>query len=463
MTTRAAIIWFVLAVALALGAALTGQNGAPGSATVPPPSRLLLAAINDSTSLRMHRSGQAAINMIQDRADGTWLVSREGGREWPVEPGRIPALLRVLSGTTGTIERSREVSADATTLEFHASDPDPIASIRVDAASLAGRTLVEAIEQTERRTMLIDDAFKRAIAGAGPMSWRDRRVFPGLPSDVSRITIRMPTHTIALARQSGRWGIRSPIVARAEASAVASVIRAMQSMELNRFIDDETDGAAPTFPDRTQVALDAEADGVDPRTGERWTLRWQLDLGGVAPKGGTFFARLQRTALNSPHAAYGPVVVELSNDRLASVPAAVEAYIARTVLDVPASDIGVVQLALPGGPTTFYRRTTDGWLTSDPTGTSPGIELVESDRRQIESLLTITCQARADHVAILDGEDSLPGGLDATFLGLSEQPLEACSVFIDDGTERPQLIVRSGRVTRAYYITEELAEWISSR
>lgn len=463
MTTRAAIIWLAIAVVLAVGAALTGRSGTRGRDGLRAPELLLPASINETVSLRLSSPGREAIEFEMEPTEGVWLLRQAGGIGWPVEPGRIPALLRVLSGTTGTVEPTRVVSDDATVLEFRGRGEEAIASLRVDRDSLAGRTLVEVIEPAGSRTVLVDDAIKRAIAGAGPLSWRDRRVFPGLPSDPARITIRMPTHTIELARQSGAWGLRSPVAARADGAAVAGVIRAMQSMEMTRFIEEGSVNESTPFPESTEVALVAEADGIDPSSGERWTMRWMLDLGGVAPKGGAFVARLRRTVTGSERAPFGPVLAELSNDRLATVPAAAEAYIARTVLNVAPTDVGLVRLTMPEKAEEAFRRRASGWTAPDPSGAAASVDVVESDRRQLDALVAVLCEARADHVAILPGEDSLPGGLGVELLGLSEQPLETCRVFVDDSGERTQLIVRTGRVTRAYFVSGELAEWLLGR
>lgn len=462
MTNRAAITWLILATIFASCALVV--NRLNSRATAPAASqRLFDAPLDEVSSIKILAPGRPLMTFTSSRGTGTWLASEDGGVPWPVEPGRISALLRVLSGTVGTPISDQTVSDAATSIELLDESDSPGPTIRVDTQSLGGRTLVEVAEGDARRTLLVDDSLRRALSGAGPMSWRDRRAFPDLPSDPTRIILRMPAHTIELARIGNRWGLRSPIVARADADAVGAVIRALQSMDATRFIDTlPADG--PAFPEQSQVAITIESASFDPGSETRSVDRWTLDLGGVSPQGGAFVARVARApadAGSTARPAYGPILIELGNDRLAAIPAVIEAYLARTLLDVPSSDIGSLTLAPPDSEGLRYQRTASGWtLTSDPA--SPAAPIPDTDRRQVDAIVAILADARAERTTLLDSEFSLPGGMTLSISGLSGQPLETCSLFIDESGDRPQLIVRVSQIVRVYLIAPELAAWINA-
>lgn len=463
MTNRAAISWLILAAIFASCAFVVNRlssravNGPTASV------RLLDAPLDEISSLFIRAPAQAAITFTSRPGTGTWLATQDGGVPWPVEPGRISALLRVLAGTVGTPISDQTVSDAATSIELRSVSHSPGPTMRVDTQSLGGRTLIEVAEGDARRTLLIDDALRRALSGAGPMSWRDRRAFPDLPSDPTRIILRMPAHTIELARIGNRWGLRSPIAARADADAVGTVIRALQSMDATRFIDTlPADG--PAFPEQSQVAITIESASFEPGTAVRTVDRWTLDLGGVSPQGGAFVARVARAPADA-HAtarpAYGPILIELGSDRLATIPAVIEAYLPRVLLDIPSSDIGSLTLAPPVSEGLRYQRTASGWSLATDAST-PASPIPDMDRRHVDAIVTILADARAERTTLLDSEASLPGGMTLTIFGLSGQPLETCSLFLDEIGSRPQLIIRVGQVVRAYFITPELAAWINA-
>jgi hypothetical protein len=464
MTNRAAITWLILAaifasIALAVNRFAKRAFGAPAASV-----RLIESPLDQVSSLVVRPTGQPPITFTSVPSTGTWLAAKDGVAPWPVEPGRISALLRVLSGTVGSPVTDQTPSDASTALELHVPDSAETLVVRVDTQSLGGRTLVEVLEAGTRRTLLIDDALRRAITGSGPMSWRDRRVFPDLPSDPTRIIIRMPAHTIELARIGNRWGIRSPIVARADTDAVGAIIRSFQAMDATRFID-TLPADSPAFPETSQVAIVIETATVDPATAERSLDRWALDIGGVSPQGGAFVARAARTSprvRSAERPAHGPVLIELGDDRLAMIPAVLDAYLARTILDVPAPDVGAITLALGNAQGVRYHRTPNGWsLTSD--ASTPPAPVPDRDRQQIDALVACLADARSDQTTLLEAEDALPGGMTLSVAGLSGQPLETCSLFLEEAGDRPQLILRVGQVVRAYFIGPELAEWINAR
>lgn len=464
MTNRAAITWLILAAIFA-SIALAVNRCAKRDADAPAPSaRLIDSPLDTVTSVVVRTTGQPPITFTAVPSTGTWLAAKDGVAPWPVEPGRISALLRVLAGTIGSPVIDQTPSDASTALELNGPDSTGNLVVRVDTQSLGGRTLVEVLEAGTRRILLIDDALRRAITGSGPMSWRDRRVFPDLPSDPTRITIRMPAHTIELARIGNRWGLRSPIVARADADAVGAIVRALQAMDATRFIDTlPADG--PAFPESSQVAIAIETASVDPGNAERSLDLWTLDLGGVSPQGGAFVARAARTPSADPAAerpAFGPVLIELGDDRLAMIPAVLDAYLARTILDVPASDVGAITLSLADARGVRYQRTPNGWSLASDASTPPA-PVPDRDRQQIDALVACLADARSDRTTLLEAEDALPGGLELSIEGLSGQPLETCSLFLEEAGDRPQLILRVGQVVRAYFVGPELAAWINAR
>lgn len=460
MTTRAAVIWLVLAALFALGATITVRLASGRAVVAPETVRLLGGSLDEIGTITIRSAGRPELVLGADA--GVWRLMEAGSAPWPIEPGRIPALLRVMAGTTGVRAPSGAIGDDATSIELRNRGGSVAAVLRIETASLAGRSLVEVEEGSERRRLLIDDALRRALAGAGPAGWRDKRVFPGLAPDPVVIRIAMPTHTIELARIGNRWGMRSPIQARAESGSIASVIRALQSMEAARFIDSAASDPG-AFPEQPQVALTIETSALDPETGERSRSVWSLELGGAAPQGGSFIAKIGREAIDGSggrSVVHGPVIVELPNERLASVPAAVEAYLARTLIDIPSSDVGGVVFFAGGSGEGGFVRAASGWMSTRSEGGADA-PATERDRIGVESLVELASSVVADKTTVLESDDALPGGLPMRLIGLSGQTIEECFVFLERGGERAQLVMRSGRVARTYLIPEGLASWVA--
>lgn len=468
MSTRAALFWVVLAAALSIAAAMLTRRTNTDGESAPALAALLATDPAAVEALTVERPGGGRVELRAADGVDTWTVSKDDGPLWPVEPGRVGALLRVMSDTTGTIVTDHGSIEGGTTLTLHGGDVDsegsrdPLAVLRFDPNRMAGQCAVEVKEAGATRVLRVPDALQRAFEGAGPMAWRDRRALPGLSSNLSRVTIRTPDVRIELARVGGRWGVRSPVQALADAEVVEALCRSLQGIETERFLD----GGVTSFPTETRISIVAEADRREPRGDGRTIERWSLDLGGVAPGGGAFLAKLggelDETRVGTRTGRYGPVVAELSATRLSTVPATAEAYVSRTMLAVPGADVGLVRIGVPGGATRVYRRTAsgDGWSveTADG-GASPA---TTEDRQRLDQLVALLAEGRAERVTILPSEDALPGGLDVTLGGLSGQQIEVASIFVDRTEGRTSVVARTGRVTRAWTVAPELSAWIAS-
>ena len=415
------------------------------------------------------------IERVSGAAAETWTIRRGSAAPWPVESGRARAFLRVLSEVSGPEipDQSGSQTDSEIRLTLRDATGDTIGAARFGANRIAGLGDAWVDGPDGVRGLRVPDVVNRALAGDAPMAWRDRRTFPGLASDLSRLTIRTPDGEIELARVEGRWGMRSPVVGRADAGVIEGVIRTLQTMECDRFVG----GDASAFPDSPRIALTADTDRRGPDGRTRVVESRTLELGGVAPGGGVYLARLggTRAASGSQGAdpLYGPQIVELRADRLSGVPGTVDAYLSRTVVAEPASDIGQLSMssladtADTGKPTTgaitTYRRTASGsgWgvLGKDGELTPVTVE----DQARLDELAATLAGTRAERVAVLPSEDALPGGIAVTLGAISGAELERCSLFVDTKEGRSTLVARTGHVTRAWTIRPELAAWLASR
>jgi hypothetical protein len=367
---------------------------------------------------------------------------------------------------TGTLESGDRGTggSESGRLAFWEADAEqPVAAVRLDAQRLAGLGVVHVTEGGKSRSLRVSDALHRAFDGEGAMAWRDRRALPGLPSDVARLTIRTPDVTIELARVEGRWGMRAPVPAAADAGTIDSVLRSLQSVEGERFVGADADA----FPESVRIAIAAEADRREASGEGRAVMRWTLELGGVAPGGGAFLARLGGEQIDTRNGArvptHGPQIVELRAERLSGVPGTPEAYISRTLVGMAPTDIGFLRLGSATIGATEYRRTPSGagWSVRGSDG-----ELTPKtteDRDRLDQLARTLTEARCEHVAILPADDSLAGGMEATLGGLSGAEIDRCRLFVDQSEGRSTLVAVTGRVSRAWVITPELSAWISSR
>lgn len=454
------MVWLGLAVTLAAIAALvSGRSPRTQGPSAPVP--MLRVDLTSADAIEVARPDGTSVRLTREPGAGdVWLVSEGGGEGpgWPIEPGRVRALLRVLGTTSGTGAQDEAMGEGATRVAIGAGG-DEIAAMRIARERVAGRVLVEVSEEGGTRALWIEDAVQRALSGAGPAGWKDARVMPALAPDLSRVTIRMPAQTIELARVAGRWGLRSPVQARADHRAMDDVVRALQGMQGARFLD----SAGTAFPDEARIAVTAERDVRDAGSGARTVERWMLELGGAAPQGGSFITRVRAETVGADGTArprFGPAIMELSAERLSEIPASAESYIARRVLDVPASDVGAVRLTRPDGVSRVYTRTVGGWATGEGEGAPPA---TAEDRLALDALVRVLAESDAQQVATLASEEALPGGLGIEVMGLSGQPLEIGAAFTEGSGQQAQMIVRTGRVTRAYVVGGELAAWLGSR
>jgi len=470
MSTRTAGIWVAIAIGLALVAALFGQRGrfsrAEGSSGAEGVSTRLVER-DLSVVGRMEIRSESGSPIVIERSGeaDAWTVRRADGAPWPVESGRARAFLRVLGELSGS-DVSSAPTSDASapiSLALLTAGGESIATIRLGSDRVAGLGSAWIESSGVVRGLRVPDVLHRALAGEAPMTWRDRRAFPALSSDVSRVRIRTPDAVIELARVDGRWGLRSPVVARADHAVVDGVIRSLQTLESDRFVEADPE----TFPDNPRIVIQTETDRRDPSGQGRWIETRTFELGGISPGGGAYLTRLLgarvRASDDQAIALYGPQLAEVRADRLSTVPGSPDVFISRTVVGEPASDVGLLRLGGPAEQPAEYRRTAGGtgWAQIGRDGVQTPV--TAEDRNRLDELVGALCGARAEQVTILQTEDSLPGGIEVTLGSLSGAELERCSLFVDTQQDRSTLVARSGRVTRAYTVRPDLAAWIASR
>lgn len=463
------MIWVVVAALLAVAATVLQHRATSDGAKTATTARLLEGDLNGVVRLTVQRGTDEIFIERSDGArggDDVWTIRQSGGPSWPVEPGRVRALLRILSEMTGAVEASSAVPDDqdmARLALWGADAGQPLAELRLRSQRLAGLGVVHVTEGDQARSLRVSDALHRAFDGEGAMAWRDRRALPGLPADIARLTVRTPDVTIELARVEGRWSLRAPVSAAADPGTIDSVVRSLQSIESERFVGAE----AEDFPDSVRIAIGAEADRRDPAGEGRTVVRWTLELGGVAPGGGAFLARVAGDRVDTRSGVnvttHGPQIVELRAERLAGVPGSPEAYISRTLVSAPPTDIGALRLSSGAGGFVEYRRTASnaGWAVHGGDGALT--PTTTEDRERLDQLVAVLAASRCEQITILPADDSLPGGMDVTLGGLSGAEIERCRLFIDQAEGRATIVAVTGRVSRAWVVTPELSAWIASR
>lgn len=480
MSTRSATIWFVLAVTLAALAALMGRRPDAGLREVGPTARLSESDLTPVSLIEVRLPSAEILTVRRAPDTDLWLLERAGHPSWPVEAGRVRSMLRIISMTGGERAPGTHASKDAappdsapatgvTTLSLLAG-PEPILTLELDSGRLQGRALASATDAAGTRTLRINDGLHRSITLSNLLSWRERRVLPLLPSDLSRISLSLPDGPIELARLSGRWGLRAPMTAAAEQRTVDALIRTLQLMETVRFLD----ASDAPFPETPRIRVVAEVDRRDPVGDARTIERWTIELGGTGPQGGTFLARLwsdavqTRTGTITPR--WGPVIAELQADRLSEIPATVEPYIARQLLLVPEADIGSIAMVMGStddAPRVIYARDLSGWtvrsVESESESDRAPSRATEADQRAISALVRTLAASEPEKLTVLTTEDALPGGLLIEFMDLGGRPVERARLFIEATGQMPLLIVTTGRVARTYRISPELASWFTSR
>ncbi|MFM9997030.1 MAG: DUF4340 domain-containing protein [Phycisphaerales bacterium] len=445
MSTRAVVV--MLAITLLLGGAafVALRKPAVSEASTGP-----LLTFDPARVVALRMRGADGKEQAIERVGDEWLVRVGGPSErvngaWPAGMQTVRGGLRFLAalvperaetapGEIGSRDLGDSVRLDITlndgTSRVLRVAPRAVGGLVLASGSNAGKSA----EGSERVGWVSADLHGLLVA-SGLKAWRDPAAIPGLGPDVWRISLNAGGAEVEVARQQGRWSLRKPIQAPADAEAIDRLVRRLASVTVVDYLDEGAAAGAQTDAATVEVewAERGEAGG-EPR---RWIRR--LVIGSATDLGGrTVSARaeVQRGA--------GPTErrqISVLAEPLAELRADAAALVSRRSIEAPAADVGQMEIRMcdGSGPPRIVVRTLDGW-TLDGRPTS------KDDAGAVEGLLLVLASAKAAQVVIGDGPP-LTQPMCLTIATVGATPIAEAKIGIVEGGG---VAIRVGEVTRVY-------------
>jgi hypothetical protein len=405
-------------------------------------------------------------------SSGEWdvVIAGPGGEvtgRWPAAPTQVRAALRILS----TLEPMRSADPGAALgPDAHIvgvkQDNGVSSELQLAARGLAGSVLAKA---GGRAGMVGADVAAMLIA-SGPREWRDRSVLPAFGPDVSRITVRGQSGTVALARVQGRWGLREPIQAPAEAESVGKLLAMLGNVNITDFLDR---GPPPdTGLDSPVAELVIESDSRPEGGGPVTTLRRGLRVGRQADMGGkTVFVAIDRPGGE-------PRIVAVTAESLASIHTEPAFYVSRRSIEAPAVEVGRAAVVFgaapyPGSDASIpelpvrgpleLTRGVSGWQTPS------GAAALRADAEGVKALLDLLGSASAEAVLLEAPAHALRiGSVDLKTIG--DTPLGTVEIGmvvepVEGRARAGRVFTKIGPVFRVYSQEsgQPVAAWLLSR
>ncbi len=403
MSTKAVIIWLVLAVVLGIIVIFllffNDGSAKPPSGTVTVGTRLLTITPGEVERVSISTPGQP--NQIIEKApnakgilgaDADWQLHIEPLKPgdptpapWPLESARMQSLLRVLGEM-----QAAAIPAPGSDLGHPTIIQVGLTNNRTIKISLAERTLagtgLAEIDAPPAKPVraLVEDKIHAVFTAPGPRAWRDPFPFGGIAPDASRIRVVGKGKPVALAKLDGKWSLREPVAAPADSSAVQRWLAIVARVAVSDFLDAGPPALTATGLDKPTGSLTIEADrrilapgATDPKVS---TDILALTIGGAADAGATTVFGAVGTSR----------VVLLDAHSLLSVSSDAAAFVWPHPLREAAADIGSIAITLKTPlPTSTaqrsFRRSGGRWvqILSDKSE----IALAEKDLKDVEALL----------------------------------------------------------------------------
>ena len=491
MSTKAVIVWLLIAIALGIAAILllrTPPGGGPlsggggGSGGVVAVGQKLLA-IQPSDVQRIEILRPDGSREVIERSpggrspfggDSEWQLrlfpasSAQKSADppaWPIIPVRMQALVRVLAEVRAVAEPAKDAAIGENPTLVRIGLSGSTITLRLAERRLAGTGLVEVQPQPQNNSQssstpapmpapllaIVDDSLLNVFNNPGPREWRERAIASGLTPDAARFRLENPRQRLALGRVSGQWSLREPVVAPADAASVQRLATGIGEIVIADFLDSGSPAASTGLENPTaRLAVEADLRTVAPGSSAAdptvQTQTLTLTLGGAADaSAGRLFASINDSRL-----------VLLDARPLQALTLDPVAYLWPHPTRLSPADVGTLVLDHldAGAVGKAFKRTTAGWSAIRPDGTE--IPLTDTDLREVTALLAFLTGVGIDAKPAAapqppasqfsPPEDLRPIGR-ISLLSLGGQPMETIDVGIGPGGGA---VLKSGPVFRTY-------------
>lgn len=288
MSTKAVIVWLVVAVVLGVGVFVALRNGGAGGGTGSASGFAVGEQVFKAFSPSSVRSiSIAPLNEPADtftragNAAGEWMLRlAETPRpiDWPV-PGRtVDGLLLAMSEARAVARApaSADLGEKPTIATFSMADGSTIIA-RFSQRSIGGTGLIEIETASGTSAAIIDDQLHRMLRDRNPREWRDRAAMPWARAEASRIRLENKDRAIAFSRIGNRWTLREPAQAPADAAAVQKLLSTLAETQIAEFVDTPPAPGVQTGLDAPSARVIVESDRPDAEP-----TRYTLDIGAAA-------------------------------------------------------------------------------------------------------------------------------------------------------------------------------------
>lgn len=487
MSTKAVIIWLVLAVVLGMLAIivlrLPGQIATPSVAPIG--SRLLTFVPSEVRSITVVRADGSRELIEQSPqalsalgTDAQWQLRLQspnaptpGAAPWPITGPSMQSLLRILAELSAIGEPAKDITVGDRpfTITIALSDGSE-RTLRLAERTLAGTCLAEVISgaistgaspaptPTTVRT-LIDAKVHDLFTNPGPRAWRETALLAALAPEASRIRLENAQQKLALAKTNGRWALREPVATPADPGSIQALIAELGRVHVADFLDGGS-GSAPTGLESPVARLAVEVDRRTQATGATdpsvTTMGVELAVGRAAESSrGSAFASVN-----------GERVILVDAAALARITMDPTAYIWPHPTRLAAADIGTIVLDRTDTPngagSKAFKRGLARWSQIRADGTE--ITLADKALRDADALAafltggdrsafsgnTNTPPSRDDRPTItLQAPEDLRIIGRIKVLSLAGDPMETIEVSV----ARPgSAVLRTGSVFREYVV-----------
>lgn len=426
-----AIVGALVALVLLGGLAFYLSRG--GAAPVAPVSPL--AEFDPATviAIEVTPDGGAA-QRVERVGEGEWRYAWAPARgqsiAWPalVPPDAMRAIGR-LSGLT-PIDAPASPGAARARIQLTLRGGSTVELSALQGA-LGGQTTL-AIESPGKRSAYarIETSVIDALIAPGPASWRIPSAAPDV-RNASRLTLTDRSGSIALAKLDGKWSMRRPVSARADQSAVETLIGALAGARVERFEERPPADPAATGLATPAMTLAWEVDERAPdATGaiRVQTRHGLLRIGGPADAQGSLrYASADES---------GAALMVISASTLTSISTAPRNYLAPTVTGVLPQDVFMLTIAdasapagAPGAGLRAYRRQMGAWVMQMADSST-----AQADGAAVERMLEFLAQ-RPGEAEPAQGEGDLREVARIDLFDLDGDPLDVIVAGYDaDGT-----------------------------
>lgn len=254
MSTKAVILWLMLAVVLGVVVVLVlrspGAQSSSGTAGVG--SKLLSFTPGEVEQIIVSVPGQPRQTIEKAPgaksilgADADWQLRIDAAKPgeqplapWPIESAKLQLLLRVLSEMRAVaLSASGMELGRPTIVDIHLTGNRSI-KLTLAERTLAGTGLVEIDTPTATGTRaLVNDNIHAVFTSPGPREWREPFPLGGIAPDASRIRIEGKGKPLALAKHEGKWFVQEPVQAPADAAAIGHLLAMLGHISIADFLD----------------------------------------------------------------------------------------------------------------------------------------------------------------------------------------------------------------------------------